>query len=258
MKLNIVPARLGAQWVKEGVLTFFRQPIALTGLFLMFLAIVSLISLLPWIGGLVGLIFVPAATLGLMAAAQEANAGKFPRPLTLFSAFRVSKHKSQQMLLLGLLYMVGFLLLLGLSALVDSGSFAKGYLVGGTLTKETVMQVDFQRAMWIALVLYIPFSSLFWHASALVHWHGISIAKSLFFSCVACFSNWRAFVVYAASWMSVFALMAVLLGLVSSSTEDAEWVSELLLPFLLVLGSMFFTSAFFSFRDSFSTDPILA
>ena len=258
MKLNIVPARQGAQWVKDGILTFFRQPIALTGLFLMFMAIVSLLSLLPWIGGLVGLIFVPAASLGLMAAAQEANAGKFPRPLTLLSAFRVSKQKSQQMLLLGLLYMLGFLLLLGLSALMDNGSFAKVYLVGGTLTKESVMQGDFQRAIWLALLLYIPFSSLFWHASALVHWHGIGIAKSMFFSSVACFSNWRAFVIYSMTWISVFALMAVLLGLLSSGTDDADWVGELMLPFLLVLGSMFFTSAFFSFRDSFSNDPILA
>ena len=258
MKLNIVPARVGAQWVKEGVSTFFRQPIALTGLFLMFMAIVSLLSLLPWIGGLVGLLFVPAATLGLMAAAQEAYAGKFPRPLTLMTAFRVSRHKSQQMLILGVLYMGGFLLLLGASALMDNGSFAKVYLVGGTLTKEGIMQGDFQRAMWMALFLYIPFSSLFWHASALVHWHGIGIAKSLFFSCIACFSNWRAFVVYAMTWLSVFALIAVLLGLLSSGTDDAEWVSELMLPFLLVLGSMFFSSAFFSFRDSFSTDAILA
>jgi hypothetical protein len=258
MKLNIVPARVGALWVKEGVSTFFRQPIALTGLFLMFMAIVSLLSLLPLIGGLVGLLFVPAATLGLMAAAQEAHAGKFPRPLTLVSAFRVSRQKSQQMLLLGVLYMGGFLLLLGVSALMDSGGFAKVYLVGGTLTKESVMQADFQRAMWVALVLYIPFSSLFWHASALMHWHGIGIAKSLFFSCVACFSNWRAFVVYALTWMGVFGLIAIALGLLSSGSDDAEWVSELLLPFLLVLGSMFFTSAFFSFRDSFSTETRLA
>ena len=258
MKLNILPARVGAQWVKEGVSTFFRQPIALTGLFLMFMAIVSLLSLLPWIGGLVGLLFVPAASFGLMAAAQEANAGKFPRPLTLLSAFRVSRQKSQQMIVLGVLYMLGFLLVLGASAVMDSGSFAKIYLVGGTITKEGVMQADFQRAMWVALLLYVPFSSLFWHSSALVHWHSIGIAKSLFFSCVACFSNWRAFVVYALTWMSVFALMAIVLGLLSSGTDDAEWVSELMLPFLLVLGSMFFTSAFFTFRDSFSTDPILA
>ena len=33
MKLNIVPARTGIQWVKLGIQTFFRQPLALSGLF---------------------------------------------------------------------------------------------------------------------------------------------------------------------------------------------------------------------------------
>ena len=36
MKLNIVPASTGALWVKQGAKTFVRQPVALTGLFLMF------------------------------------------------------------------------------------------------------------------------------------------------------------------------------------------------------------------------------
>ena len=33
VKLNIVPARTGLQWVKLGIRTFLRQPLALAGLF---------------------------------------------------------------------------------------------------------------------------------------------------------------------------------------------------------------------------------
>ena len=33
MKLRVVPARIGAQWVREGLRMFFRQPLAFTGLF---------------------------------------------------------------------------------------------------------------------------------------------------------------------------------------------------------------------------------
>jgi len=258
MKLNIVPASTGTLWVKQGARTFVRQPVALTGLFLMFMALMSLISMIPLIGGILGLVLIPSASLGLMAGAQEALAGKFPRPLTLFCAFRVSKDKSKQMLLLGVFYAIGFLILAALSALMDGGSFAKFYLVGSTLSKELILKSDFQQAMWLALVLYIPFSALFWHAPALVFWHGVSVPKSLFFSGVACVSNWRAFIMYAMTWTAIFASIALLLGVLASLSDESQWVSELLLPAMLILASVFFTSSLFSFKDCFSSEPLLA
>jgi hypothetical protein len=35
MKLHLVPARTGLAWVKLGMRTFLRQPLALAGLFFM-------------------------------------------------------------------------------------------------------------------------------------------------------------------------------------------------------------------------------
>ena len=43
MKLRNVPAGTGLQWVKLGIQTFFRQPLALSGLFFMFMAAVSVL-----------------------------------------------------------------------------------------------------------------------------------------------------------------------------------------------------------------------
>ena len=258
MKLNIVLAKSGAIWVQQGARTFVRQPIALTGLFLMFMALMSLVSMIPLLGGVIGLMLIPSASLGLMAGAQEALAGKFPKPLTLFCAFRVSKEKTKQMLLLGVFYALGFLVLAGISALVDGGGFAKFYLVGSTLTKELILKSDFQQAMWLALILYIPFSSLFWHAPALVFWHGLSVPKSLFFSSIACISNWRAFLMYTLTWTAIFAAVALALGVLSSLSEESSWASELLLPVMLILASIFFTSSLFSFKDCFTSETILA
>ena len=52
MKLSVVPARAALAWVKLGVKTFFRQPLALSGLFFMFLAAMSLAngSAAAWVG----------------------------------------------------------------------------------------------------------------------------------------------------------------------------------------------------------------
>ena len=68
MRLNIVPSRTGALWVKLGIQTFFKQPLALAGLFFMFMATMTVASLVPVIGFVLARTLLPAATLGLMAA----------------------------------------------------------------------------------------------------------------------------------------------------------------------------------------------
>ena len=98
MKLNIVPARTGIQWVKLGIRTFFRQPLALSGLFFMFLAVMSLVGMIPVIGLALALALLPACTLGLMAASKEAATGKFPMPTVFISAFRAGRQQLRAML----------------------------------------------------------------------------------------------------------------------------------------------------------------
>jgi len=258
MKLHVVPARTGALWVRQGIRTFWKQPIALSGLFFMFMALMSVSSLVPVVGSFVALMLLPAASLGLMAATREVDLGKFPMPMILASGFRAGKERKRDMLVLGLLYALGFVGVMGLSMLVDGGDFAKLYLVGGALDKETLMTSEFQNAMWLSMLLYLPLSAVFWHAPALVHWHGVPAIKSLFFSTVACLSNWRAFLVFGLLWSFIFLLTALVITLISSFTGDSEFASLALLPAMLMLAAMFFCSTYYSFRDSFVSDVIYA
>ncbi|MFZ9234209.1 MAG: hypothetical protein ACO24T_08430, partial [Hylemonella sp.] len=101
MKLNIVPARTGWLWVRLGLRTFRRQPLALAGLFFMYITTISLTSLVPLVGNVLALALLPAATLGLMAATREAEQGNFPMPSILLSAFRAGRHRARAMALLG-------------------------------------------------------------------------------------------------------------------------------------------------------------
>jgi len=258
MKLQVVPARTGAQWVRQGIRTFWKQPIALSGLFFMFMALMSVCSLLPVIGSFVALMLLPAASLGLMAATREVDLGKFPMPMVLLSGFRTGADGKRNMLILGLLYALGFVGVMGVSMLLDGGDFAKLYLVGGSLDSDTLMKPEFQNAMWLSLLLYMPLSAVFWHAPALVHWHNVPAVKSLFFSTVACLSNWRAFLVFGLLWSFIFLLTALVITLVASLTGDNELASLSLLPAMLMLAAMFFCSTYYSFRDSFVSDVIYA
>lgn len=251
MKLKIVPARTGALWVKLGIQTFFKQPLALAGLFFMFMAVMTIASLIPWVGFVLAMTFLPGATLGLMAATKEASQGRFPMPTLLLAAFRAGKNQGRAMLTLGALYALGFLVAMGASWLVDGGDFAQVYLGGSMPEREVLMEGNFQTAMWVFIGLHLPLSLLFWHAPALVHWHGLTPAKSLFFSIVACLRNFWAFVVFGVAWIGVLMLLVVAVTLIATLAGSAELASSLMLPALMVMVSMFFTSLYFSFRDSF-------
>ena len=251
MKLNIVPARTGLVWARLGVKTFLQQPLAMSGLFFMFMALLSIASLLPFVGSALALALLPAATLGLMAATQEATKGKFPMPSILISAFRAGQQRLKAMMTLGAMYAVGFLAIMAVASLIDGGQFAKLYLVGGKITEELVLQSSFQAAMWVTLALYVPLSLMFWHAPALVHWYGVSPAKAVFFSFMACYKNFWAFTVYSLVWMGAFLGAMVVVGLVAAVFGNAAFASLAMFPIALVFFAMFFTSIYFTFRDSF-------
>ena len=255
MKLNIVSARSGVLWVKLGMRTFFKQPLALAGLFFMFMALMTVVSQVPFIGIALAMTLLPAATLGMMAATREATEGRFPMPKVLLTAFRAGRQQTRAMLLLGALYALGFLLAMGASWLVDDGAFARVYMGGASPTREMMMESDFQASMWVFIGLHLPLSLMFWHAPALVHWHGLSPVKSLFFSLVACGRNFWAYVVFGLMWLAVLILLVVGVTTVASLMGNPALAGDLLFPALLMMASMFFTSLYFTFRDSFDAPP---
>lgn len=254
MRLNLVAPRTGLAWARQGVRMFFRQPLAMSGLFFMFMALLSVASMLPVIGSVLALALLPAATLGLMAATQEAERGQFPMPLILATAFRAGRQQARAMMVLGAYYAVGFLLVLGLSTLIDGGEFARLYLFGGRISEELVTQPEFQMAMWLALALYLPLSLMFWHAPALVHWHGIAPAKSLFFSFMACWQNKGAFLVFGLVWIGLFLAVGLTVTLLATLLGSPEFAAVSMFPAVLVLVAMFFSSLYFTFTGSFVAD----
>ncbi|MET4576698.1 BPSS1780 family membrane protein [Ottowia thiooxydans] len=258
MKLNIVPARTGTRWARDGVRTFFKQPLAILGLFFMFVVSISLVALIPFVGGVLALVLVPAATVGLMAAAREADAGRFPMPLTLAVALRQGPQPRRAILILGAFYAVAVMVAMGVSAMIDGGRFAELYVGGGGITEEMIQDASFRTAMWAFTLLYLPISIAFWHAPALVHWHGVSPLKSLFFSTVAVFRNLGAFFLYGLMWMAMSFAAGLVLVVIAAITGSASIATFGLMPIAIMVASMFFSSLWFTFRDSFTADQELS
>ena len=257
MKLRIVPARTGLDWVKGGIFVFRRQPLAMAALFFLSMTAISVVSLFPLIGPALALVLLPSVTLAMMVASAEAMQGRFPTPDVLLVAFRTGRHSLRHMLQLGALYAAGFLLVIGLSALIDGGQFALVYLGQAELTEEVVQSASFQGAMWLSMALYLPLSLLFWHAPGLVHWHGVPPVKALFFSIVACVRNFGAFLVYGLGWLGVFLLGGLVVSIVSALLAVAGLAGAaaggIMVGAAMMMAAMFFTSVVFTFRDCF--DP---
>jgi len=265
MKLQIVPARTGSLWVRQGLQAFFRQPLAFIALFFFFMAVVSIASQIPVVGAALALVLLPTMSLGLMAAsARAAGPIKPPAGSVFMSALQAVRQDLRPLLLLGVLYAGCFLLVMAISALADGGQFAGVYLLGRPLTREVAQQTDFQVALWITMALYLPLSLAFWHAPALLHWHKVPPVKSIFFSLVACVRNIGALTLFGLVWMGVFIGVGIVISLVTGllvalgALGGGDGVSALgsalMVGGALVLATMFFTSIWFTFNDTFTAD----
>ena len=263
MRLRVVPARTGVQWVREGLRLFFKQPLAFAGLFFIFMAFGQVAAWLPVAGDFIALALVPAFTVGMMAASRAVEAGRFPMPALLLTAFRDSPAKTRSMLVLSALYGGAVLLIVGFAALTGDGAQLGELLAakGGQITPQAMQDPALQEAarasmrqLMLASLLYLPVSVLFWHAPALVHWHNVPIAKSLFFSAVGVLRNTGAYVVYFMGWMMVTMIAWLALLVVASMLGNVRIAAAGLLPVSLAIATMMMASLWPTFRDSFDAD----
>lgn len=271
MKLHLVPAKTGAQWVRLGLKTFWRQPLAFISLFFLLMAIISTVSVLPFIGSIVAPVLLPFMTLGLMIATSVAytdnaegvgQAGDARRPTgsAMFVAvFTTIRAEWRSLVTLGMISAAYFVIVVLFTALFDGGQLARAYLLDAELSPEVMARSDFQVARLMLMVLNLPLSLAMWHAPALVHWHGVAPVKSIFFSIVALFRNFGAYALFGLAWFGVFlgaglgvALVStVLIGVLGGSTAGTAMGGFLMIGTALLLAAMSTTSTWFTFRDSF-------
>ncbi|HWT21372.1 MAG TPA: BPSS1780 family membrane protein [Variovorax sp.] len=273
MKLHIVPARTGAEWVRLGLKTFWRQPLAFISLFFLLMALISTVSLLPLVGSVLAPILLPFMTLGLMVATSVAYtdnaegagiAGDAQRPTgsAMFVAVAGAMRTEWRSLVkLGVISAVYFVVAVLLTSFIDGGQLARAYLLDDMPSAETIASSDFQVARMFLMCLNLPLSLAMWHAPALVHWHGVEPVKSIFFSVVALFRNFGAYALFVLAWFGVFLLAGIGMGLIATvligvgaAAGGAALIGNVLIVgSALVLAAMSLSSTWFTFRDSF--DP---
>ena len=251
MQARIVEARQGAAWLVDGWRLFRAAPLGWLAMVFAYWIIMTLASVVPFIGVAAASIMVPAFSVGFMAAARAASRRAPVELSLLFDGFR---HQAKSQLVLGVNYLVCLGTLLFATTLVDDGALAGWMLTGHRPAEDALQSDDFLQALAVAALLYTPVLMAFWFAPPLAAWHGVGPIKALFFSFVACLLNWRPFLVYGAfSALVVVVLpLAVLLTLMLASLKIAAM--SLVFPVLLVLLPTLFASFYASYRDVFGVE----
>ena len=247
MRLNVVPPRTGLAWVRQGIRTFLRQPLALAGLFFMLWSLVFVLNVIPFIGLVAALVVLPSASVGFMAASAAAAEGRFPMPSTLFTALRAWRQRRALPVLGGIHAALVLVVFFAASVFVTAAEPSSG-----PLSPEALMAVVLSAPMLVAVGLQLLLNLLFAHASALALWQGVPAAKAIFFTVVAVWRNLPAFAVYFVGWAAVLVGLATLLATLLRAIGLAQ--PAFFAPFALLLTAMASTSLWFTFRDCYEPD----
>jgi hypothetical protein len=261
MQAQTLPAVAGWRWIGAGFAIFRRNPPMLSMLVVSYWLTVLVLNVLPVIGALAASLVIPGLSVGLMQAARDLERGKSIGLPTLFSGFR---QNTRTLLALGALYLGATIAVLGLSALVDGGELLRFMLASKAADREAIEDANFLLPSLFVMILMAPVLMAYWFAPVLAAWHGLGVGKSLFFSFVACWINWRAFLAYGAGMLLVAGVIpGIVFGLLAAvfSGGESSFVSLfIIMPFMtmiaLIVFSTVYASYYASYRDVFGIQDV--
>ena len=251
LSLKSVQAARGARWIGDAWRLFMRRPLAFTSLFAVFLFGALLVSLVPFLGGLVQMMALPLLSLGFMVASQSALLDGPVHPRQFIEPLRTDAQRRRSLLILWLADAVSNGAWGRLQQLLAKGESAQPQI--DALLSEPGVATGALLGIFLGTALSVPF----WHAPALVHWGGHSVGQALFSSTMALWRSKGAFFVYAMGWAGLAIVFGIVSALVLGLLGMAQLASVLGVPAGLVFSAVFYVSLLFTFNDSFGGSPAL-
>ncbi len=245
MDARRLPARHGVLWLMAGFALFRRHPPLMTALTFSYLLTVIVLNLVPKIGPFLLPLLLPTLTVMLGNGCRAIERGEPFVSEVLVAGIGTRRAGLAR---LGGLHLVG-------SSLLVLGGMALGgdpINLNDGIDPAEAMQLAGDLA--VLLVLASPLVMAFWFAPLLTAWDGIGAGKSLFFSFIASWRNWRAFAMYGAALVVIGALLPGLIligaGLVSPALANILSVALRMLM-IFILAPTMVASVYLSYRDVF-------
>jgi hypothetical protein len=248
MDARQLPARHGLLWLIGGFELFRRNPPLMTLLTFAYLFSVVLISLIPQIGTLLLPLLLPTLTVMLGNGCRAlANGTPVANRVGELLTEGMSQHR------IGLIRLGGIHLLGSLLVTIATMGLGEKIDVTDGLSPEEAVELSTNMAL--TLLLASPLIMAFWFAPLLTAWDGVSPGKSVFFSFVASWRNWRAFAMYGLV-LSVGGIMLpgfimVVAGMISPALL-AVVSTVLRMAMIFMLAPTLVASVYLSYRDVFA------
>lgn len=267
MQARRLSAARGAFWLFEGLRLFRRNPPLITALTLVYLLIVQLLAaLLPGFGPVLLPLLLPVMTLIVANGCRLVDQNRRPDKAGLLHGVTGN---GPALLQLGGLQLLGAVLVILLSMLLNDGNdplatpilpetpnMGEGAADAAGQVADAAAQAAMLNALMKVLLLATPLIIAFWFAPFLVGWDSVSPVKSLFFSTVASFRNWRAMLMFSLAAVAVAGILPgfilILIGQISGMALGAALVALRMILIFLV-APILTASIYVSYRDIFHT-----
>jgi hypothetical protein len=271
IEYKILPASAGAKWISQALAFSMKhpKPLALmTFLYLMAMFVVRLLSGLPAIGWIINigmLLAVPAASLGLFSVIRGIDQGK---PLSFGLFLCPIKEKPDPLLICGGLYILGYLVLIVLTASI----LGLGFNLTSPTTHAGVANMPIINNLFNVLINLIPsfllvlililfFTIVFIFTPILIGWQGVSALKAFRLSLLSCLNNWKALSVNGGIWLLIGLGVAIVTTIIIGILEFIS-KNDLALIFLFVICLAFvfvtlpigFANTYYSYKAIFSEE----
>ncbi len=212
MQINTVSAGQGASWFGCGWSLFKRDFGTWFIMFLIFIAIFIVLSLIPFLGGITLAIVSPALVGGFMYAASEQDKGNAIEVGYLFQGFR-DKERMNKLLVLGGIYLLTQIVFMFIMMAMIGSSVLMSQPEGGAMDPSAMLTTGFVISMLLALALGFAISLGFIYAIPLIMLDNTGTISSIKMSFAAGLKNILALFVFGLIYLVLAVAAAIPFGL---------------------------------------------
>lgn len=244
------PAGQGSTWFFEGWNLFRKAPGMLIVMLLLIFVCMLVVGWIPFLGGLVIVLFSPHFRAGFYQALQHAFNDEEVAISDLFAPLQ----KPMPLLVVGALYLAATIVLglvigvffvggMGLGGMHAMMSGQAGMAGGGF--NPAAMGLSMLLGMLIAMALWIPVMMAFLFAPILVFLHGVEPVDALKLSFRACLRNMVPFLIWGLVWL----VALIVVGLIVAFIPFIGWLFGI--AFFLVAMPLYAASIYQAWLDIF-------